>query len=192
MMEMLDIFDEDMRPAGRATRTEAHARGLIHQVVHLWIATCFRGEPALIFQQRAADKQDFPGYYDIAVGGHVDAGETPKEAVLRECREEIGLHLRADELRYCGAFRDDIRIAGMDDREMAHVYFYRHPAPEFVLGPEVERMVWVPLEEYKKKQESPFAITAYTRQGDRIGIKADRWCRHPGEFERFILPVLEG
>ena len=80
-MEMLDIYDDAMRPIGKASRAEAHARGLVHQVVHLWVAVRFRGEAALIFQQRAADKQDVPGYYDIAVGGHMDAGETPEAAV---------------------------------------------------------------------------------------------------------------
>ncbi len=189
-MEILDIFDEMMQPVGQASRAEAHARGLIHQVVHLWVVTRCQGEPALIFQQRSASKQDFPGFYDIAVGGHIDAGETPDKAVLREAQEEVGLILKAEEIQYRGAFRDDICIGGMDDREMAHVYLYVHPNPVFALGPEVDRMVWVPLSEYKKKQAGCPAIAAYTRQGERFMIEEDRWCRHPGEFERFILPAL--
>lgn len=75
---------------------------------------------------------------------------------------------------------------------MAYVYLYRHPSPAFVLGPEVERMVWVPLEEYKRKQAGYPVTTAYTQQGEHFTIDESCWCRHPGEFERFILPALEG
>src|SRR5690606_19088219 len=42
---------------------------------------------------RSADRRLLPGTWDI-VGGHVEAGETPREALARELTEETGWHLR--------------------------------------------------------------------------------------------------
>ena len=41
------------------------------------------------------DKPDipFPNHWDL-IGGHVEAGETPEQALVRETKEEIGLELR--------------------------------------------------------------------------------------------------
>ncbi|NCN52505.1 NUDIX domain-containing protein [Candidatus Parcubacteria bacterium] len=43
--------------------------------------------------QRLASKKVFPNRYGIGAGGHVDEGETPEEAAVRELEEETGLTL---------------------------------------------------------------------------------------------------
>lgn len=40
------------------------------------------------------------------VGGALDNGEGPEEAVIRETREELGLHIQHEDLRLCYVFRD--------------------------------------------------------------------------------------
>jgi 8-oxo-dGTP diphosphatase len=48
------------------------------------------GEPVLLLGKRAAGRRFYPGEWDL-IGGHVEAGETPEEALTRELREEIGV-----------------------------------------------------------------------------------------------------
>ena len=62
-MELLDILDENMNLIGQAERDKVHAEGLIHQVVHVWIVSEIRGEPALVFQQRAFDKKEMEFHF---------------------------------------------------------------------------------------------------------------------------------
>lgn len=74
---------------GKATRGECHSgKKLLHPVVHLHVFNK-KGE---IYLQRRPDWKDIqPGKWDTAVGGHVDYGETPEEALRREVREELGI-----------------------------------------------------------------------------------------------------
>ena len=93
MEEQLTYYDDDLEPMGQAPRSQVHAQGLLHLVVHCWIVSPRPDGLWVWFQKRSPDKAEFPNYYDIAVGGHVSAGEAPQEAVLREIREEVGLEL---------------------------------------------------------------------------------------------------
>ena len=191
MAEMFTIYDDRLNPVGRAPREQAHAQGLLHEVVHCWVVSESQEGVWLYFQQRAHDKKEFPGYYDLTVGGHVDAGEDRLAAVLREMREEIGLLPEAEELCYVGMIREDLRIGDFHDREIGQVYLYCREAPPFAPGEEVERIIKVELSEYCKKElQGAQSITAYTLDGSPLTIRQEEWCRHPGEFARMILPLL--
>ena len=87
--EIFPIVDEDGHVIGSATRGECHnGSRLLHPVVHLHVFNT-RGE--LYLQKRPEWKDIQPGKWDTAVGGHVDFGETPEEALRREVREELGI-----------------------------------------------------------------------------------------------------
>lgn len=87
--EIFPLVDEEGKVTGRATRGECHNGSmLMHPVVHLHVFNS-RGE---IYLQRRPDWKDIqPGKWDTAVGGHIDYGETPEEALRREVREELGI-----------------------------------------------------------------------------------------------------
>jgi len=88
--ELLDLVDEGDRVIGTVLKLETERDpALIHRAVAILI---HRGDE-LLWQLRSAAKTVMPLTWDIACAGHVDAGEEPKAAAVRELREELGLEL---------------------------------------------------------------------------------------------------
>ncbi|MCX6996470.1 MAG: NUDIX domain-containing protein [Kiritimatiellaeota bacterium] len=87
--ELFDIVDEQGRVLGRRPRRECHSHpALIHQAVHVLV---FNRRGDLFLQLRGLQKDLQPGKWDTSVGGHMQPGETPEHAALREAAEELGL-----------------------------------------------------------------------------------------------------
>ena len=88
--ERFPVVDEEGRVVGSATRGECHdgSKRFLHPVVHLHV---FNGKGEVYLQKRPAWKDIQPGKWDTSVGGHIDEGETPEQALVREVREELGI-----------------------------------------------------------------------------------------------------
>jgi isopentenyldiphosphate isomerase len=87
--ELFPLVDEEGRVIGKASRGECHnGSRLLHAVVHLHV---FNSRGEVYLQKRPEWKDIQPGKWDTAVGGHIDYGETPEEALRREVREELGM-----------------------------------------------------------------------------------------------------
>ena len=88
-LEKFPIVDEEGHVIGSATRGECHSGSkLLHPVVHLHVFNS-KGE---VYLQRRPDWKDIqPGKWDTSVGGHIDYGEEPVQALVREVREELGI-----------------------------------------------------------------------------------------------------
>ena len=87
--EIFPLVDADGNVIGSATRGECHNGSyLLHPVAHLHV---FNSQGELYLQKRPEWKDIQPGKWDTAVGGHVDFGESPREALNREVREELGI-----------------------------------------------------------------------------------------------------
>ena len=87
--EVFPLVDEQGQVIGSATRGECHSGSfLLHPVVHLHV---FNSKGEVYLQKRPEWKDIQPGKWDTSVGGHIDYGETPEEALTREVREELGI-----------------------------------------------------------------------------------------------------
>ena len=86
--EMLPVIEPNGEVIGQASREYCHKAHLLHPVIHLHLIDRFGN---LFLQKRALSKENWPGCWDTAVGGHVLFGESFEEALYRESDEELGL-----------------------------------------------------------------------------------------------------
>lgn len=84
--ELIDIVDPSGRQLKIALKSQAHAQGWLHPII---IAELIDDEGNFTLVKQAPDRQD-PGQYVSPVGGHIRAGESEIEALIRETQEELG------------------------------------------------------------------------------------------------------
>ena len=135
-------------PTGvRKRRGDVHRDGDWHGALHIWVGGVDAdGRPFALFQRRSQTKDTWPGCLDVAVGGHLRAGETLSETV-REAEEEIGILLEIGDLIRLGR-RFAPGVAGSDN-EVQEVFALRSDLPldAYRLHPdEVDAVVSVPLD----------------------------------------------
>ena len=95
MTEMFDVIDENDNVIGQASREECHKKQLLHRGVHVLILNS-KGE--LYIQKRSQKMDTNPGLWTSSASGHVDCGESYKEAAKREMGEEIGIKSELNEI----------------------------------------------------------------------------------------------
>jgi len=112
--EIFPLVDEEGRVIGSATRGECHSGSrLLHPVVHLHV---FNSRGEVYLQKRPEWKDIQPGKWDTSVGGHIDYGETPETALVREVREELGITDFVPE--WVGQYV----FEGLREREYVYIY----------------------------------------------------------------------
>ena len=119
--ERFPIVDEEGRVVGAATRGECHnGSRLLHPVVHLHV---FNSQGDVYLQRRPEWKDIQPGKWDTAVGGHIDYGETPEQALQREVREELGI------TDFTPEFVDKYVFESRRERELVYVHRTTYDGP---------------------------------------------------------------
>lgn len=152
MDEFIDIVTASGEPTGKtALKSDAHKNGWYHNTIHLWLYTK-KGE--ILLQQRSHQKQIYPLLWDVSVAGHIDAGESFVEAVLRETKEEIGLQLHEENLLKIGVKLHESSYANdtIQDNEFHQVYIAELTRGLKDLVPqkdEVEALKLVSFKEFK-------------------------------------------
>lgn len=87
--EILEVVNEQGEVLCLRARSEIHGDPtLMHRVVHVLV---FNRKGEVLLQKRSMRKDVAPGRWDTSVGGHVDPGESLREAAMRELEEELGV-----------------------------------------------------------------------------------------------------
>ena len=98
MEEKFDVLNELGEFTGEiATRDECHKKGLWHRAVYAFIID---DKGNILLQKRSKNKKLWPNMWDVTVGGHVDSGEFGRQALIRECKEELGIDVDDSEIKY--------------------------------------------------------------------------------------------
>ncbi|MCI5643812.1 MAG: NUDIX domain-containing protein [Peptoniphilus sp.] len=96
-MEYWDVYNKKGKWKRRVIRKgERLKNNEYHIIVEGWI---LRDDGNFIIQRRALEKKSFAGMWYCSAGGSVISGETPKEGMIREFKEELGIDIDSDELR---------------------------------------------------------------------------------------------
>ena len=118
--EQIEIVDEHNNPTGIIdSKNCAHHEGLWHRAVHVWIYT---SDGRMLLQLRAPQKLLFPNTWDMAAAGHVDAGEPPLQAAIRETQEELGISLTIHDLEFIKIRKIQMKLGDILNNEFCYVY----------------------------------------------------------------------
>lgn len=94
-VEYIDVLDEFGNITGIIKTREKIKRDKdYYRIVLLWIYN-----PKLkkiLVQRRSKNKESSPNKWDLTVGGHIKAGESSLDAIIRETKEEIGIDISND------------------------------------------------------------------------------------------------
>lgn len=100
-MEIVDKFDNKRTFLEKSGDRHENFKGEYRQSVHTWI---INEKNEFLMQKRASTKKIFPNLWS-QTGGAVDTGESPVEAALRECKEELGIEFSKDNIELILSFK---------------------------------------------------------------------------------------
>ena len=154
MEEYIDIINKETgeKTGVSKPKTEVHQNGLWHRTAHVW---CINSKGEILLQRRAVDKQNFPDMWDISAAGHISADEEPVVAALRETKEEIGLDIPPEDLKFLGTTIQQFVLNNGTyiDNEYQNVYLVKINAgiDELHLQKEeLKALEWIKISEFEK------------------------------------------
>jgi len=139
--EILEIVNEDNQVTGRAPRSLIHREQLRHRAVHIFL---FNSRGELFLQKRAAQKDEFPGYYDSSAAGHVDPEESYADAAARELEEELGIAAALEKIAEFAACRKN-------GWEFTVLYAAVSDAPVRINSEEIAEGSFYPIDEIEER-----------------------------------------
>ncbi|MFM2071285.1 MAG: putative Nudix hydrolase YfcD [Actinomycetota bacterium] len=135
--EMVDIVDDNDQVIHTVSRREMRAGRLLHRAVFIAVV---HPDGRLLVHRRSESKDLWPGWWDIAVGGVVAAGESYEDGARREVAEEIGVNTEPEPIGGGRFVDDDVALLG-------RCFRVTHAGPFTFADGEVVEAQWVTRDE---------------------------------------------
>lgn len=121
-MELLDIVNENNELTGDIVEREiVHEMGLWHREVAVIIVN---KEGKMLLEKRAPTKKQSPNKWALCAG-HIEAGDIPENAIVREMKEEIGVDVSIDKLEFIKPAVRNIKFNdNLYNRAFQYTYFW--------------------------------------------------------------------
>jgi len=135
--EIVQIVDEHNNEIAAVSRRIMREQQLIHRASYILV---FNQADELFVQQRTLTKDIYPGFYDIAAGGVVQAGESYEESARRELFEELGVADTPLDPCFDHYYADD------NNRVWGRIFRCRHDGPFILQKEEVQDGAFMPVD----------------------------------------------
>lgn len=139
-------------------KVEVFEDALLHGAAHVWIWRRQGDKVEVLLQKRATDKPTWPDFFDISAAGHIDDGEDPLKAAIRETNEEIGLNIHPNDLKLIGVQRMYFPLDnGWTENEYQWLYLLEvKQETQFKMSDgEVDSLAWKSIDDFKKESTDP-------------------------------------
>lgn len=173
MLEMVEVLSHSGAQTGKlVSKDHVHRRGLWHATVHIWL---INEKKQCLIQRRSLKKETFPGLWDVSCAGHVEAGESPKQAACREIHEELGLEVEEKNLEHFGRInRETLHTLQYHDREWQELFLCPlNTSTSFHLSSlEVMDVKWIDLPNlFLELRDRSYLMTPMHREAQALARK---------------------
>ena len=127
--EIIQIVNENNREIAVLARGLMREQRLIHRACYILV---FNAPGELFVQKRTMTKDIYPGYWDVAAGGVVLAGESYEQSAERELAEELGVSGVMMNFLFDQYYEDD------ENRVWGRIFTCIHEGPFTLQKEEVE------------------------------------------------------
>ena len=169
--ELVDIVDDVDRVDRITTRAWMRRDNLRHRGVGVAVLD---SEDRLLIHRRADDKDVWPGYWDMAVGGVLASGEDYIDGAHRELEEELGI---VDAVLH---FVGEQRFEDESVNVISHCFIARHDGDIVFNDGEVAEARWVTAEEFVE------LVNVLTWCPDSLSMVPDALMAHVDRWQ-FVL-----
>jgi protein-tyrosine-phosphatase/8-oxo-dGTP pyrophosphatase MutT (NUDIX family) len=173
-----DVVSENNEPEGyRLPVPLINQRGLWHRGVHAIVSTPNGG---IVVQKRSKNIYFAPNLIDISLGGHVDDGEAPETAMVREFSEELSYKIYKKDLKFMELYKQAMWHPHYNIHNRVFVYTYHihldTNKPEFEVDEhEVSRVAVLNRRQMKTLLDTGYLVGLgqlnYTREYYRRAVK---------------------